>query len=63
MYPPHERHDFLKVYRHPYQETFPLGFAISLGEDEEEDIAEPITIVEVNRRTSFEIRGVYMYNY
>lgn len=50
---------FFKVYRHPYQKSFQLEFTISLGEGRDEDVTEPITVAEVNGRTSFEIKGMY----
>ena len=45
------------MYRHAFQQPFQLEFTISLGEGEEEEFTEPVTLVEVNGRTSFEIRG------
>ena len=47
----------MKVYRHPYQQKFQLNFTIALGDGQEEGVSEPISLVEVNGRTSFIIRG------
>lgn len=47
----------MQVYRHPYQQKLQLQFTISLGDSEEEVVTEPIGLIEVNGRTSFEIRG------
>ena len=47
----------VKVYRHPFQQTFQLDFTISLGDGQGEEMSEPISLAEVNGRTSFKLRG------
>lgn len=47
----------IQVYRHAFQKSFQLEFTISLGEEQEEEVRDPISLVEVNGRTSFSIRG------
>lgn len=48
---------YMQVYRHPYQQKFHLDFTISLGEGHEEVVTDPISLMEVNGRTSFKITG------
>ena len=50
-------HCYTQVYRHPYQQRFTFRFIISLGMGEEEMIVDPISVMEVNNRTSFEVQG------
>lgn len=47
----------MQVYRHPYQQKFQLDFTISLGGGHEEVVTDPVSLMEVNGRTSFTITG------
>ena len=47
----------IQVYRHAFQKSFQLEFTISLGEEQEMEVGSPISLIEVNGRTSFSIRG------
>ena len=52
-----------QVYRHAYQQQFQLEFTISLGEGKQEEVKEPISLLEINGRTSFNIKGaIYSFS-